>query len=57
MLSAETMRNVLSRAIQNAPRGTQARMAIALGVVPQTVNKWAKGINGPEPEMFGPIEE
>ena len=32
-------------------------MAIALGVVPQTVNKWAKGLNGPEPEMFGPIEE
>lgn len=51
------MRAVISTALQNAPRGTQTRIADALGVRVQTVNKWAKGYNLPEPQHLPQLEQ
>lgn len=40
-----------------APRGTQSRVADALGVRATAVNKWAKGYNVPEPQHWQQLEQ
>lgn len=50
------MKRTLVAALGSAPRGTQSRIADALGVRPQAVNKWAKGYNVPEPETWARLE-
>jgi len=47
---------LLADAIGSSPRGTQTRLAAALGVTVQTVNKWRQGQNMPEPERWSEIE-
>lgn len=39
------------------PGWTQKRLADALGIRPQTVNKWVKGENTPPPDRWPAIEE
>lgn len=50
------MRRTLIDAFAAADRGLQSRIADALGVRPQTVNKWAKGQNLPEPDTWKRLE-
>lgn len=51
------MRAAFVEAFQNAPQGTQTRIADDLGVRVQTVNKWAKGYNLPSREHIPRIEQ
>lgn len=52
-----TIASLLRDAFDRSPRGTQSRLAEAVGVSPQTVNKWASGANDPDPERWPEIEE
>jgi transcriptional regulator with XRE-family HTH domain len=51
------MRQTLVAAFAAAPRGTQSRVADALGVRATAVNKWAKGYNVPEPQHWQQLEQ
>jgi len=51
------MKRVLTEAFSRLPRGEQSRIADALLIRAQTVNKWAKGYNVPEPERWAQLEE
>lgn len=51
------VKNLLVEAFASAPRGTQARVAEALGLPAPTVNKWAKGYNIPEPARWAEVEQ
>lgn len=42
--------------IASSGRGSQVKLAKALGVQPQTVNKWVKGQTCPEPERWAELE-
>lgn len=50
------MRNVIAEALSAHGRGSQTRLATAIGVTPQTVNKWVHGQTAPEMERWGDIE-
>jgi len=50
------MKQILVKSFSGAPRGSQSRIADALGVRVQTVNKWSKGHNVPEPQHWRELE-
>lgn len=56
-LDADSMKQILTSYFGRAPRGSQSRIADELGVRVQTVNKWAKGYNIPEPQHWRQLEQ
>jgi hypothetical protein len=48
---------VIADALESKPRGTQARLAKALGVGAQAVNKWVHGQGAPDPSRWAAIED
>lgn len=56
VINTEAMKNLLVDALASAPRGTQTRIADEMGIRPQTVNKWRKGYNLPEPDRWTQLE-
>lgn len=48
--------DVIAAEVRKRPRGAQTRLAEALDVPQQTVNKWVKGLNAPEMARWGAIE-
>ena len=50
------LKQLISKLVTDPTRGTQTSHAKALGVSVQTVNKWAKGHNVPDPSKWAAIE-
>lgn len=51
------LKALLGPALRALPRGGQTALARAVGVEPQTVNKWAKEQTCPDPARWGAIED
>lgn len=50
------LKQLISKLVTDPTGGTQTSHAKALGVSVQTVNKWAKGHNVPDPSKWAAIE-
>lgn len=53
----ELVRDLISQAVKAGGNGSQTRLAEAVGVRVQTVNKWVMGQTTPEYHRLGAIEE
>lgn len=52
----KAVKQLVSRAINSAPRGTQQRLAGELRVAQPTVTRWASGVQCPEPRHWPALE-